>query len=117
VVTLQHPELEVLVRVNQITDPRPPLSPLLHSLLLSLSPGSDPIRGLPNPHQVLSTSLETNPLDRHCSLVFRTAYSEVLGSTSQCSGEVGETILSISVGFVEGEVDVGGRFGSVRLIY
>lgn len=84
-VALQHTELEVLVRILEIPNPRTAVSTLLDGLLLGISTMSDIVGALPYSKEVLASTLKTHFLDGDGPLVLRAAYRQVICVTAQCS--------------------------------
>lgn len=109
VIPLEHPQLKVSIRVFQIPNPRPPLTPLRDRLLRRPPRILDPIDRLPDAPERAAIPLQTHPLDGHCALVLGPAHGEVFVVAPQRAGEVAQSIERLAIGFLEGEVDVRGK--------
>lgn len=112
-IPLQHPQLEVLVRIPQIPDPHPPLTPLLQSLLHRPPRKAQPIGGLPDLGQLEPLALHTNPLYRDPALILGPARADRLRVDTQDPGDMVQTVLRVPVGLLQGEVNVLGDLGTV----
>jgi hypothetical protein len=116
VIPLQHPQLQILVRIPQVPNPNSPLTPLFQSLLHRPAPITQPIGSFPDLGQLEPLALDTNSLDGDPSFILGSAGGDRLPVHPKDTGDVIQAILRVPVGLLECKVDVLGDLWGIGVV-
>lgn len=115
-IPLQHPQLQILIRIPEIPNPNSPLTPLFQSLLHRPASITQPIGSFPNLSQLEPLALDTNSLDSDPPLILGPAGRYGLSVHPEDTGDVVQAVLRVPVGLLECKVDVFGNLWGVGVV-
>jgi hypothetical protein len=104
-ISLEHPKVEELLGIRDISNPDTSLTPLLYSRLFGVSSRPDAVRSLPDSLQIHLPPFEAHALHSHSPLILCSADSQILVRDRQLPREMAQTVLGFAIRFLQSKVD------------
>lgn len=111
-VTAEHTQLEMLLRVCKIADSRSTLSTLNNSSLGRPPTRLDAVNSVPHAFQSEVATLDADTLNGNSTLILGTAHSQVLRVDVENAAEVTKAVLRLPASLVQRKMNVRGKTGT-----